>query len=230
MPTPCESWPRRLASTRLAATCDASPACEPAAATMARTAAASASARKVKVSVMAARSAGWESPKRNKSPRASIGHRPVAQSNPSSRLFTEASMRYLTALALVAVATSLPSLAAAETTKILQQRTPDGSILLTDQPSPGAKTERSWQVSAPDRAAERQRAIDVKAEANLVSERIQRSLDSQRRADDEAQRMRLAYLQLERDRAAGASTQDGISYGNAGGYGWTTPFRASRKP
>ena len=139
-------------------------------------------------------------------------------------------MRYIAALALVAVASSLPSLAAAETTKILQQRTPDGSILLTDQPSPGAKTERSWQVSAPDRAAERQRAIDVKAEANLVSERIQRSLDSQRRADDEAQRMRVAYLQLERDRAAGASTQDGISYGNAGGYGWTTPFRASRKP
>ena len=139
-------------------------------------------------------------------------------------------MRYLTALALVAVATSLPSLAAAETTKILQQRTPDGSILLTDQPSPGAKTERSWQVSAPDRAAERQRAIDVKAEANLVSERIQRSLDSQRRADDEAQRMRLAYLQLERDRVAAQGAQDGVSYGYAGGYGWPTPFRASRKP
>ena len=140
-------------------------------------------------------------------------------------------MRYLLALALVAVAGSLPSLAAAEaTTKILQQRTPDGSILLTDQPSPGAKTERSWQVSAPDRAAERQRAIDVKAEANLVSERIQRSIDSQRRADDEAQRMRLAYLQLERDRSM--APQDGLSYGYAGGSGggWTTPFRASRVP
>jgi len=141
-------------------------------------------------------------------------------------------MRYLAALALVAVASSLPSLAAAETTKILQQRTPDGSILLTDQPSPGAKTERSWQVSAPDRAAERQRAIDVKAEANLVSERIQRSLDSQRRADDEAQRMRLAYLQMERDRASATGTQEGIGYGYgyAGGYGTPTPFRASRHP
>ena len=98
------------------------------------------------------------------------------------------------------------------------------------RPAPGAKTERSWQVSAPDRAAERQRAIDVKAEANLVSERIQRSLDNQRRADDEAQRMRLAYLQLERDRMAAQGAQDGISYGYAGGYGWPTPFRASRKP
>jgi hypothetical protein len=139
-------------------------------------------------------------------------------------------MRYLAALALLAVASLLPSLAAAETTKILQQRTPDGSILLTDQPSPGAKTERSWQVSAPDRAAERQRAIDVKAEANLVSERVQRSIDSQRRADDEAQRMRLAYLQLERDRMGAPGAQDGIGYGYAGGYGWPTPFRASRKP
>jgi len=135
------------------------------------------------------------------------------------------------ATALVAVASLLPALAAAEaTTKILQQRTPDGSILLTDQPSPGAKTERSWQVTGQDRAAERQRAIDVKAEANLVSERIQRSIDSQRRADDEAQRMRLAYLQLERDRAATTGAQDGISYGYAGGYGYPTPFRASRHP
>ena len=140
------------------------------------------------------------------------------------------------AVAVLAVAGLLPALAAAEaTTKILQQRTPDGSILLTDQPSPGAKTERSWQVSAQDRAAERQRAIDVKAEANLVSERIQRSLDSQRRADDEAQRMRLADLQLERDRLAALSAQDGISYGYAGGYGWRdavprlAPPRPSRR-
>ena len=133
------------------------------------------------------------------------------------------------ATALVAVASSLPSLAAAETTKILQQRTPDGSILLTDQPSPGAKTERSWQVTGQDRAAERQRAIDVKAEANLVSERIQRSIDSQRRADDEA-RMRLAYLQMERDRAAAPAIQDGIGYAYGGGFGRPIPFRASRHP
>lgn len=143
-------------------------------------------------------------------------------------------MRQLSALAVLVVAGTLPALAGAETsTKILQQRTPDGGILLTDQPSPGAKTERSWQVTAPDRAAERQRAIDVKAEANLVSERIQRSLDSQRRADDEA-RMRMAYLQMERDRAA-LGPQDAASYnggygGYAGGYGWPTPFRAQRNP
>lgn len=140
-------------------------------------------------------------------------------------------MRQLAALALLAVAGSLPSLAAAEaTTKILQQRTPDGSILLTDQPSPGAKTERSWHVSAQDRAAERQRAIDVKAEANLVSERIQRSIESRRRADDESLRLRLAYLQLERDRSAGVGMQDGISYGYGGVGGLAVPFHASRFP
>ncbi len=140
-------------------------------------------------------------------------------------------MRHLVVFSLLAVAGSLPSLAAAEATaKILQQRTPDGSILLTDQPSPGARTERSWQVNLQDRAAERQRAIDVKAEANLVSERIQRSIESQRRAEDEAQRLRLAYLQLERDRSTGLGTQDGVSYGYAGGGGWATPFRASRHP
>jgi hypothetical protein len=139
-------------------------------------------------------------------------------------------MRHFAAFALLALATSLPSLASAEaTTKILQQRTPDGSILLTDRPSAGARTERSWQVTTPDRVAERQRAIDVKAEANLVSERIQRSIDSQRRAEDEAQRLRLAYLQLERDRSA-SDPQEGVSYGYAGGGGWATPFRASRFP
>ena len=40
--------------------------------------------------------------------------------------------------------------------------------------------------------------------------------------------MRMAYLQLERDRAAGQGAQDGVSYGYAGGYGYPTPFRASR--
>jgi hypothetical protein len=142
-------------------------------------------------------------------------------------------MRQLAALVLLAVAGALPTLAAAEATRstqILQQRTPDGSILLTDRPSPGAKTERSWQVNVEDPAAARQRAIDVKAEANLVAERVQRMLDQQRRADDDAQRMRLASLQLERDRLAGLDAQDGIAYGSAFGGGRPVPFRASRFP
>jgi hypothetical protein len=120
-------------------------------------------------------------------------------------------MRQLAALALIALAGSLPTLASAEaTTQILQQRTPDGSILLTDRPSAGAKTERSWQVRVEDPAAARQRAIDVKAEANLISERIQRSIDQQRRADLEAERLRLARYDIER----AADRGDG-SYGDS---------------
>ena len=109
-------------------------------------------------------------------------------------------MRPLAALALVALVGALPALAGAEAAnlQIIQQRTRDGSILLTDRALPGATTERSWQVRGEDPAAARQRAIDVKAEANLVSERIQRMLDQQRRFDLEAERLRVARLDLER--------------------------------
>ena len=62
------------------------------------------------------------------------------------------------------------------TTKILQQRTPDGRILLTDQPLRGAKTERSWQVIAPDgrqsgnaRSTSRRRPISSASESSARS-------------------------------------------------------------
>ena len=67
MPTPCESWPRRLASTRLSATSAASSSLEPAATTMALTAAASGAEVTVRMSVMAS-SKGCEGGKRNKAP------------------------------------------------------------------------------------------------------------------------------------------------------------------
>jgi hypothetical protein len=113
---------------------------------------------------------------------------------------------------LCAVAGALPSLAAAEAanTQIFQQRTRDGSILLTDRAIPGATTERSWQVRGEDPAAARQRAIDVKAEANLVSERIQRAIEQQRRADLDAERLRVARLDLDRARTADNSYDDGV--------------------
>jgi len=118
--------------------------------------------------------------------------------------------------------------AAAPSTQILQQRTADGRLLLTDHPAAGAKTERSWQVDHEDPAAARQRAIDVKAEANLVSDRVQRMLElQQRRADDDAMRARMAML--ERDRLAGSNAQDGPGYGYGYGNGvaLATPFRGS---
>ena len=143
-------------------------------------------------------------------------------------------MHKLIAVAFLGAACAGPACAAAtEATQVLQQRTADGRLLLTDRPVPGAKTERSWQLEREDPAAARQRALDVKAEASLVAERVQRMLEQQQqqRADDDAQRLRLAGLQLERDRLAGLTTQDGISCGNAYGGAWAVvPFRASRHP
>jgi hypothetical protein len=114
-------------------------------------------------------------------------------------------MQKLLAVALFGFACAAPTLAAAAApanTEILQQRTADGRLLLTDRPAAGAKTERSWQIEREDPAAARQRAIDVKAEANLVAERVQRSIERQRMADDETQRMRLARLDVDQRSAA----------------------------
>jgi len=142
-------------------------------------------------------------------------------------------MQKLAAVALLGALCASPALVAAATpgTQILQQRTADGRLLLTDQPAAGAKTERSWQVAHEDPAAARQRAIDVKAEANLVTERVQRMLDrqAQQRIEEQAVRMRWAPLPYERDRLA-LDGQDGVGYGYgyAGGGGCcAVPFRAS---
>jgi hypothetical protein len=119
-------------------------------------------------------------------------------------------MRTIVFLAVAALAGG-PLLAAAEaapttTTEILQQRTADGRILLTDRPSAGAKTERSWKMDAEDPAAARRRALDVRLEAQLVSERIERRIARQERlADEESQRRGLA---LERQRIVAYDDED----------------------
>jgi hypothetical protein len=165
-----------------------------------------------------------------------VGDGVVAQCGLSQTVCRAAVMHKLLAVAFLAASCAGPACAAAtEATQVLQQRTADGRLLLTDRPAPGAKTERSWQIEREDPAAARQRALDVKAEATLVAERVQRMLEQQQqqRADDDAQRMRMAGLQLERDRLAGLNAQDGISYGygNVYGGGWpAVPFRASRHP
>jgi hypothetical protein len=86
------------------------------------------------------------------------------------------------------------------TTQIVQQRLSDGRILLTDQPVRGATTERSWRLPAEDPVAARRRAAELSAESHLVSERIERLLERQRRADEERERTRLARLEIERQR------------------------------
>jgi hypothetical protein len=110
-------------------------------------------------------------------------------------------MRTIVLLAVAALAGSplFADAAAASTTEILQQRTSDGRILLTDRPSAGAKTERSWRMETEDPAAARRRALDVQVESQLVSERIERRIAQQQRTlDEEMQRRSMA---LERDRA-----------------------------
>lgn len=152
----------------------------------------------------------------------------MAQWGLSLTICKAAIMQKLLAVALLGALGAAPAIAATgpASSEILQQRTADGRLLLTDRPAPGAKTERSWQVEREDPAAARQRAIDVKAEANLVAERVQRMLDQQqRRADDDSLRLRMAMV--ERDRMSALDAPDGGAYGYGGG-GWLSPFRGSR--
>jgi hypothetical protein len=124
-------------------------------------------------------------------------------------------MHPLTRLAVLAsaIVAAAPAVAASDppTTQVLQQRTSDGRILLTDRPAAGAKTERTWQVRAEDPAAARQRALDVKAEAQQVSERIQRMIAQDRLADDENQRTRIAAMTLQQRQPDDSALYD---------YGW----------
>jgi hypothetical protein len=135
----------------------------------------------------------------------------------------EAAMRPFAVLALLvpaAIGTTPATAANASpaTTEIVQQRLSDGRILLTDQPVRGATIERSWQLPVEDPAAARQRAREASAEAERVSERIQRMLDQQRRADEESARTQIARMQMEQQ---GERTYDdqGFAYGYAP-YGW----------
>ena len=110
--------------------------------------------------------------------------------------------------------------AAAGTTEVVQQRLSDGRILLTDRPVRGATTERSWQMTNEDPAAARQRAADVRAEAKEVSERVQRMIDSERRAGDERDRMRLAALAMaqQQQRDDEPVFYGGVPYGVGTGF------------
>ena len=108
-------------------------------------------------------------------------------------LFAVSSLLALAGAAAPGFASALPAPA-----QVYQQRTPDGGVLLTDHPAPGARTERSWQVEREDPVAARQRARDVETEARLVSERIQHRLDEQRRAAQADAQLQLARIDAER--------------------------------
>jgi hypothetical protein len=119
-----------------------------------------------------------------------------------------------------------PQDVAAATTQVVQQRLSDGRILLTDNPVRGATTERSWTVPVEDPVAARQRAAAVSTEAEKVSERIQRMIDQDRRADIEREQARLAALAMARQ----SERDDEPAYygGVVGPYGYGNGFTSGR--
>jgi len=121
---------------------------------------------------------------------------------------------------LSSLSIAAPQAGAAATTEVVQQRLSDGRILLTDRPVHGATTERSWQVTNDDPAAARQRAADVRSEAQQVSERIQRMLDQERRADMERERTRMAALAMAEQQQQ--RDDEAIYYGGGVPYGYGT--------
>jgi hypothetical protein len=121
---------------------------------------------------------------------------------------------------------AVPATAATGSTEVVQQRLSDGRILLTDHPVRGATTERSWQLTNEDPVAARQRAAAVSAEAAQVSERIQRMIDQDRRADMEREQTRLAALAMAHQQQA---DDEPVYYGGVvGPYGYGTGFASGR--
>jgi len=91
--------------------------------------------------------------------------------------------------------------APARTSQIYQQRTADGRTVLSDRPLTGVPVQRSWSMEREDPVAAKARGEKVRLDAQAVSERIQRQLDSEReRADlQEAARLRIALAEARRE-------------------------------
>jgi hypothetical protein len=79
-------------------------------------------------------------------------------------------------------------------------------------------------VSNEDPAAARQRAAAVSAEAAQVSERIQRMIDQDRRADIQREQTRLAALAMAHQQEADEPVYGGV----VGPYGYGTGFASGR--
>ena len=115
--------------------------------------------------------------------------------------------------------------APARAAQIYQQRTADGRTVLSDRPVAGAQLQRTWSITAEDPVAAQARSDKVRQEAQAVSERIQRQLDSDRQRADtlEAARLRvaLAEAQREAERARQAARETPVYL--APGWGWRGP-------
>ena len=124
--------------------------------------------------------------------------------------------------------TAATAVAARAPTEVFQQRGANGSIVLTDRPSPSRTTERVWHIEREDPAAAGQRAEAVRHEAQTVSERVQRQLDSQRQlaAEFDLQRRQVDAVERERqlDLARIDAEQDRAPYFYAP-YGYAPGLR-----
>jgi hypothetical protein len=144
---------------------------------------------------------------------------------------------------LLAFAVLMCALAAAQAEPpagpaIYLQRGPDGKIVFTDRPDPGATTERTWRFDPEDpkavEAAEARREAS-RVRAAEVNERISRGIEEQQRREleMEIERLRLsqtqAALDFERERAA---LQDPSYVDTSGPYYWggQRHWRGHRRP
>lgn len=92
--------------------------------------------------------------------------------------------------------------AAAPLREIVQQRLPDGRIVLTDRPLGSARTLRTWQYQPEDAQAAAQRRAAGQRESAAVSERIARQLAEQRETDRQVALARAQASALEAEREA----------------------------
>lgn len=112
--------------------------------------------------------------------------------------------------------------------RVYQQRTPEGGILLTDQPLDEARTERTWALEREDTEAARARSNRVSAEAKTVSERVQKRIDrDQQLRDADVDRQQVAAAAAEADRHA-ADAEPRYAIGTYLPYGTRARYRQVR--
>lgn len=102
----------------------------------------------------------------------------------------------------VAAPASAAAPAAPAAREIVQQRLPDGRVIFTDRPQPGAKTERRWTTTPEDPAEADARRAAAQRESAAVSERIGRQIEQQRERDQAVELARAKAAQAEAEREA----------------------------
>lgn len=98
-------------------------------------------------------------------------------------------------VAALVLAAGAPAHAAQE---IVRQRLPDGSVVFTDRPLPGAPIEKRWSVEPEDPEAAQARRDALARESAAVSERLNRRAAEQRETELQAE---LARTRAARDAA-----------------------------